>query len=155
MIWADIAHLADQSDCNYFPEKLGNAWGYSNDFSLTAQVTLERSADIGSLCPGGALAYTCSITFDQDQDVYLEWVVTLPGLEPVKIRYTNESTINFFNIDSQTMITSVLRMFQQAEYIESFLLVIIPNNLTYGSGMVQCSLSDIASNSSQIMDLGK
>lgn len=86
------------------------------------------SNDVDYDCLGDIISYTCSITANTSNPVYLMWTVTYPGLQPLSITH---SSVTEFDVNSTLILdantTSTLaeyRRFQNnSEYIKAVLMI--------------------------------
>ncbi len=128
-------------------------------------------------CPGDAISYNCSV-FQNSEEVYLTWTITLPERTPIRITYDNLSIINsldyldstdYFSFESMDYmneenvsmqesvdifdmsISTILTDYVVGEYIESVVTLTIVNNISLNGANVECSISNMNNDSKSLL----
>ncbi len=128
-------------------------------------------------CPGDTLSYNCSV-FQNSEDVYLTWTITLPERTPFTITYNNLSiidsldyldstdyfsfeSIDYMNEENVSMqesvdnfdmsISTILTDYDVGEYIESVVTLTIVNNISLNGANVECSISNMNNDSKSLL----
>ena len=105
----------------------------------TASILLERISSRGTTCLGDMLSYNCS-TQSNSETLQLTWRVTIPGLAPVSITYSNIAN----NTDVlSTYVTTFLTGFRSDEFIQSTLNFTIQPSIPSDQITIECSLDDL------------